>query len=50
MTMVLLLLTVIAGALIHIGSTIYDKGYRQLGTVFILVGLFQIIAELIAHL
>lgn len=39
-----------AGALIYIGSIVSDKGYRQLGTVFILVGLFQLIAELVVIL
>lgn len=50
MIMVWLMLAVMAGALVYIGSNIYDKGYKQLGAVFILVGVFQLIAQIVVML
>jgi hypothetical protein len=42
-----LLLTLIAMLLIHIGIKLQPK-YNQIGVVMILIGCFQLIAELIA--
>jgi hypothetical protein len=48
MLIIWVLLTTVAIALIYFGSKFIDIGYNQLGAVMMLVGVFQLIAEMVA--
>jgi hypothetical protein len=50
MLVIWLLLTAFAVTLIYVGSKFCDMGRSQIGTLMILVGTFQLMAELVALL
>ena len=45
-----LMLTAIAGLLIYTGSKLCDIGYRQYGSLLMIIGCFQLLAEFIVIL
>lgn len=50
MLLIWFLLSALATILIYTGSKLCDKGHNETGTLFILVGIFQFMAELVVLL
>jgi hypothetical protein len=50
MIMIYTLLTIIAILFIIYGNKIYDRGYKQVGMLLILIGLFQLLGQFAAFI
>jgi hypothetical protein len=50
MTQIWLIITTLTIAAIYMGHRLEQVGYKQLGTLIIIIGLFQLLGEIVALL